>query len=53
MSFMGPKYNSTKKKSGKIVGNPPVIPDMGHGGHKLLGNPSSKHIAGSIRKPNK
>jgi len=53
MSFMGPKYNSTKKKSSKLVGYPPAIPDMGHGGHALLGHPAEKHINGKIVKPNK
>ena len=53
MSFMGPKINSTKKKSGKLVGYAPEIPDMGHGGHAKTGHPAAKNIAGSIKKPNK
>jgi hypothetical protein len=53
MGFMAPKVNSTKKKSGKLVGYAPEIPDMGHGGHKLTGNPSAKMVNGSIKKPNK
>ena len=51
MAFLAPKYNSTKKKSSKLVGHAPVIPDLGHGGHALTGHPAAKNIAGSIRKP--
>lgn len=53
MSFMGSKVNSTKKKSGKLTGYPPEIPEFAHGGHAKLGHPSQKHIAGAIKKPNK
>ena len=51
MSFMGPKVNSTKKKSAKLTGYPPEFPELGHGGHAKLGHPAQKHIKGSIVKP--
>lgn len=53
MSFMGPKTNSIKKKSGKMVGYPPEIPELGHGGHAKLGHPAQRAIKGNIVKPNK
>jgi hypothetical protein len=53
MAFMGPKVNSIKKKSGKLCGYPPEIPDMGHGGHAKTGHPAATNIHGKIVKPNK
>lgn len=48
--FLGPKVNSTKKKSGKMTGYPPEIPDFAHGGHAKLGHPAA-HKVGKIVKP--
>lgn len=38
-------------RSGKMIGYPPDIPDLAHGGRKLTGNPSAKSIMPKIKKP--
>ena len=50
MAFMGPSVHQTKKKSGKLVGYPPQIPDIANGQNFAS---MTKVVNGSVKKPNK
>ena len=48
--MFAPKVNSIKKKSGKMTGYAPEVPELGFKAGMKTGNPSRTNT-GSIKKP--